>query len=91
MPSMVGDERYLRWLNRYERQSATPADVRAMIAMDMDIDVRAVLETVRVPTLVIHRRGDRVRAPWRGPCGDRGEHRCANAKRALLAPHELGA
>lgn len=59
-PSMVGDQRYLRWLNRYERQSATPSDVRAMFAMDLEIDVREVLGAIRVPTLVIHRSGDRV-------------------------------
>jgi pimeloyl-ACP methyl ester carboxylesterase len=59
-PSKVGDDRFLGWLNRYERQSATPADLLAMIAMDCDIDVRDVLGAIRVPTLVIHRTGDRI-------------------------------
>lgn len=59
-PSMLGDAQYLRWLNRYERQSATPNDVRAMFEMDLEIDVREVLHTIRVPSLVIHRSGDRV-------------------------------
>jgi class 3 adenylate cyclase len=59
-PSKIGDERYLRWLNRFERQSATPADLHAMVELDCEIDVRHILETIRVPTLVIHRTGDRI-------------------------------
>jgi class 3 adenylate cyclase len=31
-----------------------------MFEMDLEIDVREVLHTIRVPTLVIHRSGDRV-------------------------------
>lgn len=59
-PSKQGDDRFLRWLNRFERQSATPADLRAMVTLDCEIDVRPVLGTIRVPTLVIHRTGDRI-------------------------------
>ena len=59
-PSKIGDDRFLRWLNRFERQSATPADLHAMVAMDREIDVRPVLDTIRVPTLVLHRTGDRI-------------------------------
>lgn len=59
-PSMSGDEGFLRWLSRLERQSATPADLRAMVALDCEIDVRRVLPAIRVPALVIHRVGDRV-------------------------------
>jgi DNA-binding SARP family transcriptional activator/class 3 adenylate cyclase/pimeloyl-ACP methyl ester carboxylesterase len=59
-PSKIGDDQYLRWLNRFERQSATPADLHAMVAMDREIDVRHILDTIRVPTLVLHRTGDRI-------------------------------
>ena len=34
--------------------------VQQIFEMFLDIDVRALLPTIRVPTLVIHRRGDRV-------------------------------
>jgi DNA-binding SARP family transcriptional activator/class 3 adenylate cyclase len=59
-PSKLGDDHYLRWLNRFEHHSATPGDLRAMVELDCEIDVREVLRTIRVPTLVIHRTGDRI-------------------------------
>ena len=59
-PSLLGDELYARWVNRFERQSATPADLHAMVELDCDIDVRQVLGAISVPTLVIHRTGDRI-------------------------------
>lgn len=59
-PSKLGDERFLQWLNRFERHSATPGDLRAMVALDCEIDVRAVLGAIGVRTLVIHRTGDRI-------------------------------
>jgi class 3 adenylate cyclase len=45
-------------LARYERQSATPAAASALIRMAYEIDVRDILASVSVPTLVIHRAGD---------------------------------
>jgi class 3 adenylate cyclase len=43
-----------------ERSAASPAMVQQIFEMFLDIDVRAILPTIRVPTLVLHRRGDRV-------------------------------
>ncbi len=57
-PSQVGDEAYLRWTMRFERQSSTPRDVLATAALSADIDVRGVLPAIRVPTLVVHARQD---------------------------------
>ena len=57
---VLGDEQYRRWVNRFERQSATPADLHAMVQLDCEIDVRHVLGAISVPTLVIHRTGDRI-------------------------------
>lgn len=45
---------------RCERMSATPTALRALWRMNASIDVRDVLSGVRVPTLVLHRRDDRV-------------------------------
>lgn len=59
VPSMAGDERYLRWLNRYERAAVSPAGLKAIMGLNMEIDTRPVLSAIRVPTLVTHRRGDR--------------------------------
>jgi hypothetical protein len=38
--------------------------VQKIFEMFLDIDVRAILPTINVPTLVLHRRGDRV-VNWR--------------------------
>jgi class 3 adenylate cyclase/pimeloyl-ACP methyl ester carboxylesterase len=59
-PSQVGDEAYLRWTMRFERQSLTPRDLLASTALNADIDVRGVLPAIRVPTLVVHARQDRL-------------------------------
>ena len=58
-PSQVGDDSYLRWTMRFERQSLTPRDLLATAALNADIDVRGVLPAIRVPTLVVHARQDR--------------------------------
>ncbi len=56
--SQAGDEAYLRHMTRVERMSSTPANLRAMMALNGEIDVRHVLPTIRVPTLVVHARQD---------------------------------
>jgi pimeloyl-ACP methyl ester carboxylesterase len=45
---------------RCERMSATPTTLRALWRMNASIDVRDILPRVQVPTLVLHRRDDRV-------------------------------
>jgi pimeloyl-ACP methyl ester carboxylesterase len=58
-PSRVGDDRFRQNWARYLRLGASPAAVLALVRMNAGIDVRPVLESVRVPTLVLHRTGDR--------------------------------
>jgi class 3 adenylate cyclase len=57
-PSQVGDDGFLRWMQRFERQSSTAQDVLAILALAAEMDVRAVLPAIRVPTLVVHARQD---------------------------------
>src|SRR5262245_8725242 len=52
------DDAMARWWGQRARAAATPSTVRSLIAMNSLIDVRAALGMVRVPTLVMHRRGD---------------------------------
>jgi class 3 adenylate cyclase/pimeloyl-ACP methyl ester carboxylesterase len=59
-PSQVGDDAFLRWWMRYERLSSTPRDFLAAAALNADVDVRRVLPAIRVPTLVVQARQDRV-------------------------------
>jgi len=64
-PSMAGgDPQALDALAREQRFAASPGMLQQIFEMFLDIDVRAVLPTVHVPTLVLHRRGDRV-VNWR--------------------------
>ena len=53
------DDAMARWWGQRARAAATPSTVRSLIAMNSLIDVREALGSVRVPTLVLHRRGDR--------------------------------
>ncbi len=57
-PSRANDPDYLRWCGRMERYSASPGTAEAVLRVLGDTDVRHVLPTIRVPTLVMHRRDD---------------------------------
>ncbi len=57
-PSLAADEAYRRWFARLLRLSASPRMALALLRMNAEIDVRAVLPSVRVPTLVLHRSDD---------------------------------
>jgi pimeloyl-ACP methyl ester carboxylesterase len=59
-PSMAGDPGALEFTARMERTAASPAMVQQIFEMFLDIDVRDILPTIHVPTLVLHRRYDRV-------------------------------
>lgn len=59
-PSVASDPSYRAWEPRYERQSASPAALRELLAMIRAIDVRPLLASITAPVLVLHRRGDRV-------------------------------
>ena len=59
-PSMARDTRFRDWWGRFERHSARPGMVRPIIEAINETDVRAVLPAIRVPTLIMHRRGDRL-------------------------------
>jgi hypothetical protein len=52
------DDAMARWWGQRARAAATPSTVRALVAMNSLIDVRNALGSMRVPTLVMHRRGD---------------------------------
>jgi pimeloyl-ACP methyl ester carboxylesterase len=45
-------------LARRMRQSASPGAVRQLELMNLEIDVRDIVPSIRVPTLVMHRTGD---------------------------------
>ncbi len=59
-PSVANDETARNWWARNLRLGASPADGNALYRMNIEIDIRSVLPTIRVPTLVLHRSGDRL-------------------------------
>lgn len=58
-PSVAHDNRVWEDMGAYMRSAASPGAVRAVMQMNREIDVRHVLPTIRVPTLIAHRIGDR--------------------------------
>ena len=59
VPSKLGDEAFLRRLAAYFRSAASPGAAVALLRMNTEIDIRQVLPAIHVPTLVMHRSGDR--------------------------------
>jgi len=59
-PSMVGNVAFERWWCTILRLGASPGAWLALSRMNREMDVRDVLSSIRVPTLVLHRRGERV-------------------------------
>ncbi|MGH2864483.1 MAG: adenylate/guanylate cyclase domain-containing protein [Solirubrobacteraceae bacterium] len=59
-PSVTFNESQKRGWGMFLRASASPRMVRALIEVAVQIDIRDVLASVRVPTLVLHVDGDRV-------------------------------
>jgi class 3 adenylate cyclase len=57
-PSRKDDSAFCQWFARRERVGASPAAASALMRMNSEIDITAILPSVRVPTLVIHRTGD---------------------------------
>jgi class 3 adenylate cyclase len=60
------DEAMARWWETRARAAASPGAARALIEMNSRIDVRDVLPSVRLPTLVLHRSGDLDSSPKEG-------------------------
>ena len=58
-PSLARDDGWRRWWARSERLSYSPAAVLALFQTAWEIDTIDILPSVQVPTLVIHRTGDR--------------------------------
>jgi len=55
-PSIAEDEEAMRVWGRFLRLAASPAVAAAVVRMIFELDVRAILPTIRVPTLVVSRR-----------------------------------
>jgi pimeloyl-ACP methyl ester carboxylesterase len=66
LPSRADDPDTVRQFGKLERLTASPGALRAMFRYNTLIDVRPILPSVRVPTLVLHRRTDALIRPENG-------------------------
>ncbi|MFN8637581.1 MAG: adenylate/guanylate cyclase domain-containing protein [Chloroflexota bacterium] len=57
-PSKQDDRIFQQWSATVNRLGASPGAAIALLRMNADIDIRPVLPSIHVPTLVIHRDGD---------------------------------
>ena len=57
-PSMVGNAAFREWIAAYFRGAASPAAAVALLRMNTQADIRALLPTVRVPSLIMNRTED---------------------------------
>ena len=57
-PSEASDPGFMEWGGRLERLAASPSTIRRLMGLIGEFDVRDVLPSIRVPTLVMHRRDD---------------------------------
>ena len=57
-PSLAKDPKFRDWWATYLRMGASPGAAVALTQMNAEIDVRNVLPSIRVPSLVIHRTDD---------------------------------
>lgn len=58
-PSLADNEHFRDWWATYLRMSASPGSAAALTKMNAEVDIREILPTIRVPTLILHRAGDR--------------------------------
>jgi class 3 adenylate cyclase/pimeloyl-ACP methyl ester carboxylesterase len=58
-PSRVADERFRAWYDRQRRFRGGPDKLADLVRFNFEDDVRPLLSSVSVPTLVLHREGNR--------------------------------
>ncbi len=59
-PSKVGNHAFEEWWGRMQRSAVSPGMARQLMEMISETDLRAVLPSIKVPTLVTHITGDRL-------------------------------
>jgi class 3 adenylate cyclase len=57
-PSQAGNPAFMEWYGRYERLAMSPGQFRSLYPLTYQLDFRSILPAIRVPTLVLHRKGN---------------------------------
>jgi len=65
-PSQNGNAAFTRWMARYQRQTASPADMKRQLESILNLDAAERLPDIKAPTLVMNVRGDRIFPPASG-------------------------
>ena len=66
LSSLAGNKDVVAQVAKLERLSASPGAVKALMLMNTQIDIQPILPTLRVPTLVLHRKEDTIVSVERG-------------------------
>jgi len=59
-PSLAANPAAIEMAAKFERLSASPGGIKAVSILNCQIDIRPILPSVQAPTLILHRRGDRM-------------------------------
>jgi class 3 adenylate cyclase len=57
-PSLIARPQGIEVMAKIERLTASPGAIKALTLLNAQIDVRPILPTIQIPTLVMHRTGD---------------------------------
>ncbi len=57
-PSRRNDKAFVQWFGRLERAASSPGGIQALFRADYENDARHLLPSIRVPTLILHRKDD---------------------------------
>ncbi len=57
-PSMRNDKAFIQWFGRLERAASSPGGIQGLFRADYENDARHLLPSIRVPTLILHRKDD---------------------------------
>ena len=57
-PSRQDDAAFQTWWGRFERLAASPSAAIELMRMNREIDLTDILPSIRVPTLIVHRKDD---------------------------------
>jgi class 3 adenylate cyclase len=55
VPSRADDPRFLAWFAKLQRLTISPTEAGAYLRAMFDVDVRSVLPSIQIPTLILHR------------------------------------
>ncbi len=65
-PSMLHDPEFVDWVGYAEQEGSSPGSALELLEMNIQIDLRALLPTIRVPTVVLQASDDKMIDPSSG-------------------------